>query len=26
MSIRRFLRPVSYQNLPEALLPRDLLA
>lgn len=25
MSIRRFLRPVSYQNLPEALLPKDLL-
>ena len=24
MSIRRFLRPVSYQNLPEALLPPDL--
>ncbi|MDI7862765.1 aldehyde dehydrogenase (NADP(+)) [Rhizobiaceae bacterium n13] len=26
MSIRRFLRPVSYQNLPEALLPEDLTA
>ena len=25
MSIRRFLRPVSYQNLPAALLPKDLL-
>lgn len=25
MSIRRFLRPVSYQNLPEALLPEDFL-
>ncbi|MFG1270057.1 aldehyde dehydrogenase (NADP(+)) [Xanthobacter sp. DSM 14520] len=25
MAIRRFLRPVSYQNLPEALLPADLL-
>lgn len=24
MSIRRFLRPVSYQNFPEALLPADL--
>ncbi|KXF75715.1 2,5-dioxovalerate dehydrogenase [Paramesorhizobium deserti] len=24
MSIRRFLRPVSYQNFPEALLPEDL--
>ncbi|SLN23835.1 NADP-dependent fatty aldehyde dehydrogenase [Aquimixticola soesokkakensis] len=24
MSIRRFLRPVSYQNLPDALLPDDL--
>ncbi|MVX50595.1 aldehyde dehydrogenase [Rhodobacter sphaeroides] len=24
LSIRRFLRPVSYQNLPPALLPRDL--
>lgn len=24
LSIRRFLRPVCYQNLPEALLPRDL--
>ena len=24
MSIRRFLRPVCYQNLPEAILPRDL--
>ena len=24
MSIRRFLRPVSYQNLPDGLLPRDL--
>ena len=24
MAIRRFLRPVSYQNLPEALLPEDL--
>jgi alpha-ketoglutaric semialdehyde dehydrogenase len=24
MSIRRFLRPVSFQNLPEALLPEDL--
>ncbi len=24
MSIRRFLRPVSYQNMPEALLPEDL--
>lgn len=24
MAIRRFLRPVSYQNLPEALLPADL--
>ena len=24
MSIRRFLRPVSYQNMPEALLPGDL--
>ena len=24
MSIRRFLRPVSYQNLPDDLLPRDL--
>lgn len=26
LSIRRFLRPVCYQNLPEALLPRDLKA
>ncbi len=26
LSIRRFLRPVSYQNLPEALLPDDLRA
>ncbi len=26
MSIRRFLRPVSYQNFPEALLPEDLAA
>jgi len=26
MSIRRFLRPVGYQNLPEALLPADLAA
>ncbi|MBK4217925.1 aldehyde dehydrogenase (NADP(+)) [Paracoccus caeni] len=25
LSIRRFLRPVSYQNFPEGLLPRDLL-
>ncbi|MCG5237993.1 aldehyde dehydrogenase (NADP(+)) [Xanthobacter oligotrophicus] len=25
MAIRRFLRPVSYQNLPDALLPADLL-
>ncbi|MBB4121797.1 aldehyde dehydrogenase (NADP(+)) [Martelella radicis] len=25
LSIRRFLRPVSYQNLPDALLPEDLL-
>lgn len=25
MSIRRFLRPVSYQNMPESLLPEDLL-
>lgn len=25
MSIRRFLRPVSYQNLPASLLPKDLL-
>lgn len=24
MSIRRFLRPVSYQNIPEAILPTDL--
>ncbi len=24
MSIRRFLRPVSYQNIPDALLPEDL--
>lgn len=24
MAIRRFLRPVSYQNIPEALLPHDL--
>lgn len=24
LSIRRFLRPVAYQNLPEALLPEDL--
>ncbi|KMK68946.1 hypothetical protein IMCC21224_113834 [Puniceibacterium sp. IMCC21224] len=24
LSIRRFLRPVCYQNLPEALLPTDL--
>ncbi|MCA0943083.1 aldehyde dehydrogenase (NADP(+)), partial [Salipiger pacificus] len=24
LSIRRFLRPVSYQNLPDALLPGDL--
>ena len=24
MAIRRFLRPVSYQNLPEAILPADL--
>ena len=24
LSIRRFLRPVSYQNLPEAILPEDL--
>ncbi|MEM1360680.1 MAG: aldehyde dehydrogenase (NADP(+)) [Pseudomonadota bacterium] len=24
MAIRRFLRPVSYQNMPEGLLPRDL--
>ncbi|WP_265502963.1 aldehyde dehydrogenase (NADP(+)), partial [Paracoccus beibuensis] len=24
LSIRRFLRPVCYQNLPEALMPRDL--
>jgi 2,5-dioxopentanoate dehydrogenase len=23
MSIRRFLRPVSYQNMPEGLLPED---
>jgi 2,5-dioxopentanoate dehydrogenase len=23
MSIRRFLRPVSYQNVPDALLPQD---
>ena len=23
LSIRRFLRPVSYQNIPEALLPND---
>jgi NADP-dependent aldehyde dehydrogenase len=23
LSIRRFLRPVAYQNLPEALLPED---
>ena len=26
LSIRRFLRPVCYQNLPEALLPKDLLS
>ena len=26
MSIRRFLRPVCYQNLPEALLPADLVS
>lgn len=26
MSIRRFLRPVSYQNMPEGLLPEDFLA
>lgn len=26
LSIRRFLRPVCYQNLPEALLPEDLLS
>ncbi len=25
MSIRRFLRPVSYQNMPEELLPEDFL-
>jgi NADP-dependent aldehyde dehydrogenase len=25
MSIRRFLRPVSYQNMPEGLLPEDFL-
>lgn len=25
MSIRRFLRAVSYQNLPDALIPQDLL-
>ena len=25
LSIRRWLRPVSYQNLPEALLPADML-
>ena len=25
MSIRRFLRPVSYQNMPEGLLPKDFL-
>jgi NADP-dependent aldehyde dehydrogenase len=24
MAIRRFLRPISYQNLPEELLPEDL--
>jgi NADP-dependent aldehyde dehydrogenase len=24
LSIRRFLRPVAYQNMPEALLPNDL--
>ncbi len=24
LSIRRFLRPVSYQNIPEAILPADL--
>jgi NADP-dependent aldehyde dehydrogenase len=24
LSIRRFLRPVAYQNMPEALLPTDL--
>jgi NADP-dependent aldehyde dehydrogenase len=24
MAIRRWLRPVSYQNLPEALLPEEL--
>ncbi len=24
LSIRRFLRPVCYQNMPEALLPQDL--
>ena len=24
LAIRRFLRPVSYQNMPEALLPEDL--
>lgn len=24
LSIRRFLRPISYQNIPDALLPRDL--
>ena len=24
MAIRRFLRPVSYQNFPQALLPADL--
>ena len=26
LSIRRFLRPVCYQNLPDALLPKDLLS
>jgi len=25
LAIRRFLRPVSYQNIPEAVLPRDLI-
>jgi NADP-dependent aldehyde dehydrogenase len=25
LSIRRFLRPVCYQNMPEAVLPADLL-
>ena len=25
LSIRRFLRPVSYQNVPDALLPADLM-